>query len=725
MIFSNTISFILRFRLAILVVLGLVVLGGLTQTARQLTVNNSLSIWFLDNNPKYQSYLAFQEAQGSDQIVVAMLAVDSLYTPTDFEKLNRLHTALDSLPFVNTTLSLANLKYPLYANKKIVYRDFYGADRSSDWMNGLLKDLPNVRRQLVSEDGNYTFFYCQLAPGNVIEQDRRAYVSRIETLIRQTLGPVHITGPPIINEAYSQTIYEESSFFAATTVVVIVVLLLFLLPHWIYLPIALATVAVTIGITLGLLTSLGYSLNLISMLIPTILMVYAISDTIHIINIFHAHRNAHPEQGQAAQIIQALRSSLKPCFYTTLTTVIGYLALSLSPLPAFRVTGLFTFLGILIAFFAAYLITAIGFSYLPKEPLKGKIKKINIQGLVAHINYWTGTYNTRILVAAVVCFVLGIVGLFFIDVNTNSLHLLGKGVVKDDLQLIEQTLEGSARLQLTLSRLDEQNMLSRADLNKMRAFQDSLSQLALLAHPISILDFQDFMEARLSSLARLQRINLEKVLTNSEPQDNNMFSLVSDDYAELSININIRELQTKDLERLLAHIKGSFQHHFSSTDYQLTINGFPAVYAQLNHFILQTQFRSFGAAFLIAFGILFYFLGDLKTAILALVPNLLPLCITVVVMWLWGIDLEAANAMLAPIMIGVSMDDTIHLMNKYQLNRQAGMPVGESIDQALVYTGGALLSTTIALVGGFLVVGASGVISVATFGLLCAFTILV
>ena len=89
-----------------------------------------------------------------------------------------------------------------------------------------------------------------------------------------------------------------------------------------------------------------------------------------------------------------------------------------------------------------------------------------------------------------------------------------------------------------------------------------------------------------------------------------------------------------------------------------------------------------------------------------------------------GIDLEASNAMLAPIMLGIAMDDTIHLMNKYKLRRKAGDSVQGSMDQALSYTGGALFSTTISLVCGFLVVGFSGVASVSHFGLLCAFTIL-
>lgn len=722
--FARTISSIIRYRLPILLGLGAVVLLGLVQTARHLNVDNALSIWFLDDNPAYQSYLAFQKAQGSDQVIVAMLPVEQVYEPSNFAKLNQLHATLDSLPYVNASLSLANLKYPLYANQQLFFRDFYSPDRDTVWLNQLLRDLPNIRAQLLSPKGDYIFFYAQLAAGDIIEQNRQAYVQEVEQLIRQILGPVHITGPPIINEAYSRTIYEESNFFAIATVIVILILLLFLLPHWTYLPIAFATVAVTVGITLGLLTSLGYSLNLISMLIPTILMVYAISDSIHIINIFHEQRLVQPQQKRQEQIIDALQKSLKPCFYTTLTTIIGYLALALSPLPAFRITGLFTFLGISIAFFSAYIITAIGFSYLPSQAVKGKVRAINLAGALRTISRWTTIYNGRILATGFCLFLLGIISLFFLEVNTNSLHLLGEGQVKTDLQLIEQTLEGSARLQLTIRSQSGAAIVDRKSLAYLQDFQDSLASNPRLAHPVSLIDFQHFIENRLSSLSRLQQVNYRKVLANSEQQANAFFSFFSDDFKELSVNINIRELQTKELERLLTQIRGAFAQKIPPEEYTLTINGFPAVYAQLNGFILQTQFRSFGAAFLLAFGILFYFIGNFKTTLLALLPNLLPLCLTVLLMWLLGIDLEAANAMLAPIMLGVAMDDTIHLMNKYQLQRQAGHNVTDSMDQALNYTGSALLSTTIALVCGFVVVGFSGVVSVATFGLLCAFTIL-
>ena len=417
MSFYQTVANIIRFRRGILFLFAIVTVLGLYQTASHLSVNNALSIWFRDDNPAYQEYLQFQEEQGSDQVMVVMIATDSTFPTKLLSRLQLLHELLDTLPFVNATLSVANVQYPIYSNRQLYYRTLYRPNRKQASMQQILDDLPTVKRQLISPQGDYLFFYAQLASGEIIEQDRRAYVQQLEAFIGRVLGnwEHHITGPPILNEAYSTTIYEESNLFAVMTILVIILLLFFLLPHWHYIPIAFASVAVTVSITLGIMTSMGHTLNLISMLLPTILMVYCISDSIHIINIFHQHRQLFPEKNRIQQIQEALFHSLRPCFYTTLTTVIGYLALALSPLPAFQVMGVFTFIGILLAFLITYLTTAIGFYYLGKKSEVGRLRKINIQGLIRQIQFLTSERKGLILIGGLVIFLLGLGSLFLFE----------------------------------------------------------------------------------------------------------------------------------------------------------------------------------------------------------------------------------------------------------------------------------------------------------------------
>jgi len=91
---------------------------------------------------------------------------------------------------------------------------------------------------------------------------------------------------------------------------------------------------------------------------------------------------------------------------------------------------------------------------------------------------------------------------------------------------------------------------------------------------------------------------------------------------------------------------------------------------------------------------------------------------------IFDIPLEASNAMIAPIMLGIAMDDTIHLIHRYKEFKSQGFSINESMDKAMLYTGRALISTTITLVLGFSVLLFSRLTNMQEFGFLCAITIL-
>ncbi|MEL6655398.1 MAG: MMPL family transporter [Bacteroidota bacterium] len=722
--FDKFVAFVLDRRWWIIILLAILTLAGAVSVALNLRINNAVSIWFLEDNADYQKYLSFQQDRGSDEIIIAMIPAEESYAPETIDLLQRLHVAVDSLPDVTATFSLANARYPVYSNRKLYYRPVYQDGRSPEQLDRLLNELPAVKKQLVNLDRQAVFFYAQLDPTDQIESRRNEIVESVRTVFDEVIPQAIVSGQPILNEAFNASIYEESNFFAVATIAVILILLLFLLPHWQYVPIALISIAVPVSVLMGSMTAMGYSLNLISMLIPTILMVYSVSDAVHVINIFHREANAAPALDRAAQISLALQKSWKPCWYTTLTTIVGYLALYLSPLPAFKVMGVFTFCGMLLAFFLVYVICTIGFSFLTDLKQQHSVPKINVAKLVERINYWTTHRSRIILLLAAIAFGLGLFSLSRLEVNTDSLHLLGEGSAKTDLFAIEDALGGNARFQINISRTDGETFLQETELDRLADFQAQIDSLEQLATPVSIINFRTFLEKRTTQLSVFSQVRLPEVIQNQPEQANSFFSLFADDFGEVNIAVNVKELETKQLEELLSEIEVAFRQSFPEERYQLDVHGFLALFAQLNQFILQTQFRSFGLAFLVAFVILVYFIGDWKISILALLPNLLPLTLTISLMVLLGIDLEAANAMLAPIMLGVAMDDTIHLMNKFQVYRKAGDDTVAAMDKALQYTGGALLSTTIALVCGFLVVGFSGVVSVSTFGLLCAFTVL-
>jgi len=299
--------------------------------------------------------------------------------------------------------------------------------------------------------------------------------------------------------------------------------------------------------------------------------------------------------------------------------------------------------------------------------------------------------------------------------------MLGNGTAKQNLKAIEKVLDGSTRLQVNVLNKLGKTLLNNNTFTKLKQFHKQLNANEFASSPVSLLNVKEFLEKRSPMLFQngFSGIQMDSILVNSKEESNTFFSMFSDDFSKLGISVNVKELKTKELEDLFAQIETDFHSIFDDA-YDLEIRGFSAVFAKLNKFIIQTQFRSFGAAFIISFIVLFIFIGNIKTSVLVLIPNLLPLTLLTIVMILLNIPLEISTVMIAPIMLGIAMDDTIHLTYKYK--RNSGTAIAK-MDNAIVYTGNALFSTTIALVFGFLIIGFSGVISVSTFGILCAFTV--
>jgi len=723
------IASIIKFRIAIIAVLAIAMGFSGYQTVNKLSVDNSLGIWFLEDDPSYKAYIDFQETFGSDEIFVLMLPVENAIGEAEVNTLKALHKDIEALPYVKTTFSLAKAKYPIYANDKIVFNDLYTPKRSEKGLKNLFSKLPNITSQLVTKDYKSQFFYIQMNPTPTIEEKRQDIAGEIRSVIEKRYSNYYLTGPPVLNEAYSKGIYKESLVFGILTVLVITVMLLFLLPSKRYLIISLLSVAIPVSLLFGLITSLGYALNMISMLIPTILMVYSVSDAVHIINIYHKEGLKNPSLSKVELLAYTVVKSFTPCFYTTLTTFVGYFALYLSPLPAFKNMGVFTCIGLVFSFILVYIITIIGFSFMNLNFQKAKpllsIKAVSQTGAINWLNQFTTRYKRSIIFGFTAVLVFGLYSVFNVKIDTNSRDLLAEGVAKQDLRTVEVELGGSNRLQLNVSSKDGNAILDRDIVKKLEDFQDKLEANAFISNPVSVVNFKAFLEKRTPVLfqSNLSEAKVKNTLALVDNEDNNFFKLFSEDLSTAGFTLTLSEMKTSELEQVLEDIQLAFESSFDTSTYNLKINGFAVVFAQLNNFILETQFKSFFAAFFVAFLCLLIFIKSIRTTLLVLVPNILPLALLAIFMSLLDIPLDVSTAMITPIMLGIAMDDTIHLVYKYRRSHTVTGTPESRMNNAMHYTGSALFSTTLALVGGFLIIASSATPSVSDFGILCAVSV--
>jgi hypothetical protein len=424
----------------------------------------------------------------------------------------------------------------------------------------------------------------------------------------------------------------------------------------------------------------------------------------------------------------SVRKSFTPCFYTTITTFVGYFALYLSPLPAFKEMGVFTCIGLLFSFVLVYVVTIIGFSFMDIDFKKAtpvlRWKTLNQTAVIEGLNAFTSRYKKAIIVVCSAILLIGFYAVLKVKIDTNSLDLLAEGQAKEELQLVEQRLGSSSRLQLNIT-AKQGSMLEQSNIAKLQAFQRQIETHPFAAHPVSLVNLKEFLETRSPVLfqSNVSESRIKSAMQGATATDDQFFTLVSEDTKTSGMVLGVKEIKTSELESLLNHLQTNFEKQFDPKDYELKINGFSVVFAQLNSFILETQFKSFFAAFFVGFLCLWFFIRNVRTTVLVLIPNVLPLAILAIFMSLLDIPLDVSTAMITPIMLGIAMDDTIHLVYKYRKSSSIQGSPEERMNGAMRYTGSALFSTTIALVAGFLIIASSAVPSVSDFGFLCALTV--
>ena len=114
---------------------------------------------------------------------------------------------------------------------------------------------------------------------------------------------------------------------------------------------------------------------------------------------------------------------------------------------------------------------------------------------------------------------------------------------------------------------------------------------------------------------------------------------------------------------------------------------------------------------------------SIRLGLLALVPNVIPLVLYFGLLGLTGTTLNNSTALMGSIVLGIAVDDTLHLLVEYRRGLARSGNPHRALRAALGHVGPAITCTTMAVCLGLLVVGASELRNQAEFGLLGAATL--
>ncbi|NOT85520.1 MAG: MMPL family transporter [Methylococcaceae bacterium] len=199
-------------------------------------------------------------------------------------------------------------------------------------------------------------------------------------------------------------------------------------------------------------------------------------------------------------------------------------------------------------------------------------------------------------------------------------------------------------------------------------------------------------------------------------------SMVSDDYSQSHISVNVYSAGSSQYQAFFEEVNAEINQVFADikTDFpnlEVTLTGTVPLAMRTQAIIAHSQYGSFLVALGVISLIIFLTLSSVQAGLLSLIPNIIPALFTYGLMGLLNIPLDTDTLLLAPVIIGLAVDDTIHFMSHYRISLLKTRDMAQSLKSTITEIGPSVMFTGMVLGMGFFIQGFSNYLGTAKMGI--------
>ncbi|MEX2597872.1 MAG: MMPL family transporter [Salibacteraceae bacterium] len=584
---------------------------------------------------------------------------------------------------------------------------------------------------LFSKDGKSISMLIEVEPNLSKLQTDTAFLHLSEVVDRYTFDEIHLAGKAIGQAYYIEQIqYEFALFFSLAVLLVIIILTLVYRSFW-GVVVPLAIVFLSVIWLLGLMGVVGKNIDIMTVLLPLILFVVGISDVIHLLSrFFEEIRNGHPK---FAAIKVAYRQVGLATFLTSFTTALGFLTLISSGIKPVRELGVFAAIGVFIAFVLAFSVLPAILTLNPVPKLAYKEpSKLFWNKLVRRFFFISLRYHKPIIGLTVVLVGLSVFGISKVEVNNYLLEDVGKDdPMRYSFEYFENNFAGARPFELYIEVTDSNaTIFDQSSVNDMLNIESYLNEkygVGFLISPLNVLrTANQALNGGLESAYTVptDAQNLERVKSIVRKIENRpeFTSIMTQDRRSARFSGKMKDRGGKQTKLLNEELSQYFnQNPLESLRFELT--GMALLIDQNNETLSRDMLSGLLLALFVVACIVGLMFRSFKMALISLVPNIIPLLTVAGVMGFFGIDLKVATSVIFGIAFGIAVDDSIHYLSKFRLEKGKNRSDIWALRRTSISTGKAILLTSLILCAGFATLIASDFTSTFYVGLLVSITL--
>ena len=540
--------------------------------------------------------------------------------------------------------------------------------------------------RLVSEDGRLGAFIIKHDTSGAPDLRGKAVASILAVAAQNPLmADAEIAGDGYLKFTLDQKTRDQLGIILAISGLGISLFLLSLFGRVWKAALVLATAVTAVGVAMGLMVTFGHKLTIIALALPVMLSVIVVADSLHIIRYWD---NEIDVAGDGTSVAHVLRETLQatwlPCLTTSATSAVGFGVFYFSELIPLREFGIDSFIGILLGY--CIMIAGVFWGLYAATPgalarRGGRREKLSLPDRAADRFLkldWSVVGNNRPATFAVAA-ALAVISLTALVMNAKSESNLLDVFFKPDSDLyqafdrVDEELGGSGVISMVFKTQEEDYFRTYPPFINIRNIETEIENLRAV----------NMTESFTNPLGQIHR----NLVTDGTAYPQNEEQLAQEMlFSEWSRSAESRDVLAESVNFTFdsKHLR-AYTPNLSSTELEAVVEkiekqmalidvqdlpppvftGHSVFFSQLSGYILNTQFTTIILTFVFIFLIL-VFEFNFRLAMAGMMACSLPILITMGTIAALGFPFDFATVIIASVTMGLSIDDTIHILHRYQ-----------------------------------------------------------
>ncbi len=717
-------TWVIKYRWLI-IVMSLLLVFGAASGGRFLVFKADYRVFFSEDNPQLQAFDKLEKTYSRNDNVLFILTPKNgnVFTRETLKAVETLTEKAWQIPYSIRVDSISNFQHTRSEGDDLIVEDLVtDADKLSDAELLNIKNIatsePLLKRRLVSPTGHVTSISATIQLPRLDETKEVPEVVEFSRKLAEEmriLAPdieVRLSGMVFMNNAFAESAQGDMASLVPLSFAVMFIVLLLLLRSFSTTLGTILVIFMSILTGMGVGGYIGFPLTGPSVSATTIILTVAIANSVHILTTFIHEMRSGKDKNSA--ISETLRINLQPVFLASATTMVGFLTMNFSEVPPFQHLGNFVAIGVVASFF-------LSISFLPALisvlPVRIKVRENDEDKLMVQLGDFVVNKKRQLMWGMSVFIITLVVFLPKNELNDVFVHYFDETIqFRVDSDYVDKNLTGLYVVDYSLESAEEGGINEPGYLKEVEKFANWYREQPETRH-VNI--FTDVIKRLNKNMHgdddRWYKIPDDRNLSAqyllmyemSLPYGLDLNNQIDISKSALRMSVSIKTISSNEIIEL----ESRAQRWLAKNANYIKVakgTGPTAMFANIGKRNISSMLIGTTLALIVISGILIFAFRSLKIGLISMVPNLVPAAMG---FGLWGLfvgEVGLALSIVTTMTLGIVVDDTVHFLSKYlRAKREHGYSAEEAVRYAFKHVGRALLTTSVVLVAGFLVLAQS------------------